>query len=60
MQPDLEEAMKALSEEPWHIGVDSRMGLSTPLEAIGRLMYYTGVHAGQISFIQKHGQHSTE
>jgi uncharacterized damage-inducible protein DinB len=47
----LVEAMKALPEEQWHISVDSRMGPSTPLEAIGRLMYHTGIHAGQISFI---------
>lgn len=56
----LVEAMKALSEEQWHTSIDSRMGPSTPLEAIGRLMYHTGIHAGQISFIQKNGQRPTE
>ncbi|MGM0713914.1 hypothetical protein ACWKW1_20915 [Brevibacillus parabrevis] len=30
-----------------------RVGTSTPLEALGRLMYHTGIHAGQISQIQR-------
>ena len=52
----LVEAMKALPEEQWQAIVESRMGSSTPLEAIGRLIYHTGIHAGQISLIQKSGQ----
>ncbi|MDR6554444.1 DinB family protein [Paenibacillus qinlingensis] len=48
------EAMRALPEEAWTVPVDSPMGPSTPLEAVGRLMYHTGIHAGQISLIQKH------
>lgn len=54
------EAMQALPEEEWHKVVASRMGESTPLEAIGRLMYHTGMHAGQISLIRKNGQNETE
>ena len=50
------EAMKALTEEQWQTSIDSPMGPSTPIEAIGRLMYHTGIHAGQISLIQKNGQ----
>ncbi|MNO30306.1 DinB superfamily protein [compost metagenome] len=46
-------AMKELPEEAWHVSVESAFGTSTPLEAIGRLMYHTGIHAGQISLIQK-------
>lgn len=46
-------AMKELTEEQWHTRVESRMGPSTPLEAIGRLLYHMGIHAGQISLIQK-------
>ena len=46
-------SMRSLSDEAWHIPVDSPMGTSTPLEAIGRLMYHTGIHSGQISLIQK-------
>ncbi|WP_342514404.1 DinB family protein [Sporosarcina sp. FSL K6-1522] len=52
----LVEAMKALPEEQWQAVVESRMGPSTPLEAIGRLIYHTGIHAGQISLIQKSEQ----
>ncbi len=47
------EAMRELPEEAWHQSVESRMGPSTPLEAVGRLMYHTGIHSGQISLIQK-------
>lgn len=47
------EAMRSLPQESWHKLVESPMGTSTPLEAIGRLMYHTGIHAGQISLIQK-------
>ncbi|RJE86153.1 DinB family protein [Paenibacillus sp. 1011MAR3C5] len=47
------QAMKELPDEQWRESVESPMGPSTPLEAIGRLMYHTGIHAGQISLIQK-------
>lgn len=53
-------AMTELTDEQWHISVESRMGPSTPLEAIGRLIYHTGIHAGQISLIQKNKQSETE
>jgi uncharacterized damage-inducible protein DinB len=46
-------AMRELPEEAWHVSVESGFGTSTPLEAVGRLMYHTGIHAGQISLIQK-------
>lgn len=46
-------AMNELQEEKWHEPVESPMGPSAPIEAIGRLMYHTGIHAGQISLIQK-------
>ena len=47
------EAMRKLPEDLWHQTIDSPMGPSTPLEAVGRLMYHTGIHAGQISLIRK-------
>lgn len=53
------EAMKALPEEEWHIQKDCPIGASTPLEAVGRLMYHTGIHSGQISLIQKHAPAKT-
>jgi len=46
-------AMQELPEEKWHVPVESPMGSSTPLEAVGRLMYHTGIHSGQIVLIQK-------
>lgn len=49
-------AMEMLPEEQWHTSIDSRMGPSTPLEAVGRLMYHTGIHAGQISLVQKNAR----
>ncbi|WP_225442496.1 DinB family protein [Paenibacillus lycopersici] len=51
----LRSAMRDLPEEAWTVPVESPMGgpATTPLEAVGRLMYHTGIHAGQISLIQK-------
>lgn len=45
------EAMKALSDEEWHVVRKAKFGASTPLEAIGRIVYHTGIHSGQISLI---------
>ncbi|HEY2493326.1 MAG TPA: DinB family protein [Paenibacillus sp.] len=53
---NLIEAMRELPEEAWHQSVESPIGASTPLEAIGRLMYHTGIHSGQISLIQKNAR----
>ncbi|MDQ6418839.1 DinB family protein [Paenibacillus sp. LHD-117] len=47
------EGMRELPAEAWTQPVESPIGASTPLEAVGRLMYHTGIHAGQISLIQK-------
>ncbi|WP_127586971.1 DinB family protein [Paenibacillus koleovorans] len=50
----LQAAMRELPEEAWHVPVGSPMGApSSPLEAVGRLLYHTGIHAGQISLILK-------
>ncbi|QHW34076.1 DinB family protein [Paenibacillus rhizovicinus] len=51
-------AMCELPEEEWTVPVESPMGgpATTPLEAVGRLMYHTGIHAGQISLIQKNAR----
>lgn len=48
-------AMRKLPEEKWHEARETRMGSSTPLEIVGRLMYHTGIHSGQISDIKKYG-----
>lgn len=49
----LQEAMEEVTEEQWQTTVESPMGPSTPLEAIGRLMYHAGIHSGQIALIRK-------
>ncbi|MFD0590369.1 DinB family protein [Paenibacillus sp. GCM10027627] len=50
------QAMSELPEEKWLQPAESPMGPSTPLEAVSRLMYHTGIHAGQISLIQKNAK----
>lgn len=47
--------MSELPEEKWHEMMKCPIGPSTPLEAVGRLMYHTGIHSGQISFLRKYG-----
>lgn len=54
------QAMEQLSDVKWHATISSRIGESTPLEAVGRLIYHTGIHVGQISTIQKLPQHTQE
>ncbi|PAE36565.1 DinB family protein [Bacillus sp. 7884-1] len=49
----LSQAMRILPEDAWDISVESPIGPSTPREAIGRLIYHNGLHAGQISLICK-------
>lgn len=49
----IQQAMEELDSSMWQIPIESPMGSSTPLEAIGRLMYHAGIHAGQISLIRK-------
>src|SRR5699024_2052092 len=45
--------MNKLLEEKWSEKISSRMGESTHAEAIGRLIYHAGIHAGQITTIQQ-------
>lgn len=47
------EAMTQLDAFKWNEKVASRMGETTPVESIARLIYHTGIHAGQITMIQK-------
>ncbi|TCZ80902.1 DinB family protein [Paenibacillus albiflavus] len=49
----LSEAMRELPEDAWDQVVNSPMGPSTPREALGRVLYHTGLHAGQIALIRK-------
>lgn len=48
------EALHALSEEKWDVPVEAPIGVMTPREALGRLIYHTGYHAGQIGLIRKY------
>ncbi|NGQ96678.1 DinB family protein [Brevibacillus sp. SYP-B805] len=49
------ETLQALPEEKWHVPVDAPIGRLTPTEAVGRLIYHTGYHGGQIGLIRKYG-----
>jgi DinB superfamily len=49
----LSEAMRELPEVAWDEVVNSPIGPSTPREALGRVLYHTGLHAGQIALIRK-------
>ncbi|MFC6334000.1 DinB family protein [Paenibacillus septentrionalis] len=48
------EAIESLPAEDWTKEVKTPRGTFTPLDAIAQLMYHTGIHAGQISLIQKY------
>jgi len=50
---NLIEAMRELPEEQWNDVVNCPIGPSTRLEAVSRLMYHSGLHAGQIMLIRK-------
>ncbi|TVX91731.1 DinB family protein [Paenibacillus agilis] len=45
--------MKDLPQEDWDKPIKTPIGTSTPREALGRAMYHTGIHSGQISYIRK-------
>ncbi|REE56438.1 putative damage-inducible protein DinB [Paenibacillus taihuensis] len=50
----LTEAMRELGNDLWDVEITSKIGPSTPREALGRTIYHTGLHAGQIALIRKH------
>ncbi len=50
------EALESLPADKWDIPVETRIGTMTPREALGRLTYHTGYHAGQIGLIRKYGE----
>lgn len=49
-------ALRELPEGAWDEVVSSPMGNSTPREAVGRALYHTGIHSGQIAYIRKHAR----
>ncbi|SEO83420.1 Protein of unknown function [Paenibacillus sp. OV219] len=50
----LTETMSELPSDLWDVEITSKIGPSTPREALGRTIYHTGIHAGQIALIRKH------
>src|SRR5699024_4046679 len=50
---DLIKTMENLPKEKLAEKIQSKMGESTPAEAIGRLIYHAGIHSGQITIIQQ-------
>src|SRR5699024_1038421 len=56
----LKAAMEELPAVAWKEEKETQMGTSTPLEAVGRLMYHAGIHAGQITDVKKFGSRVSE
>lgn len=50
------DAMHELPATSWSETVVMKMGSSTPIEAISRLLYHAGILAGQITTIQKNNK----
>lgn len=48
-------SLSALPQEKWDIPVQAPIAVLTPREALGRLIFHTGYHAGQIGLIRKYG-----
>lgn len=48
-------SLRALPEPDWDIPCEAPIGTLTPRQALGRLIYHTGYHAGQIGLIRKYG-----
>jgi len=48
------DAITSLPQEKWTQEVKTPRGTFSPLDAIVQLIYHTGIHAGQISLMQKH------
>ncbi|MED4752671.1 DinB family protein [Brevibacillus choshinensis] len=49
------ESLAALPEEAWDIPCEAPIATITPRQALGRLIYHNGYHAGQIGLIRKYG-----
>jgi uncharacterized damage-inducible protein DinB len=51
----LVKSLRSLPDDKWDLPVEAPIGVMTPREALGRLMFHTGYHAGQIGLIRKYG-----
>lgn len=49
------DSLSSLPEEAWDIHCVAPIGTLTPRQALGRLIYHNGYHAGQIGLIRKYG-----
>jgi len=49
------QAIKALPADQWDLPAAAPIGEMTPRQALGRLIYHTGYHGGQIGLIRKYG-----
>ncbi len=49
------ESLRQLPSEAWDHPVEAPIGTLSPRQALGRLIYHTGYHAGQIGLIRKYG-----
>lgn len=48
-------ALAALPKEAWDVPCEAPIATITPRQALGRLIYHNGYHAGQIGLIRKYG-----
>ncbi|USG64839.1 DinB family protein [Brevibacillus ruminantium] len=48
------EALRQLPSDAWDNLCEAPIGTLTPRQALGRLIYHTGYHAGQIGLIRKY------
>ncbi|MEJ8546320.1 DinB family protein [Brevibacillus borstelensis] len=51
------ESLRQLPLEAWDVPVEAPIGTLSPRQALGRLIYHAGYHAGQIGLIRKYGGH---
>jgi len=51
----LVDTLSAFPDEDWHKIVEPPIGAMSPLEAVGRLIFHTSYHGGQIGLIRKYG-----
>jgi uncharacterized damage-inducible protein DinB len=49
------ESLHEFPVDAWDAAVQAPIGTLTPRQALGRLVYHTGYHAGQIGLIRKYG-----
>ncbi|GED28205.1 hypothetical protein BAG01nite_43070 [Brevibacillus agri] len=51
----LVDSLATLPPEAWDVPCEAPIGILTPRQALGRLIYHMGYHGGQIGLIRKYG-----